>query len=165
MKDAGRKDGGVLLCLWTDWEGVKAGGFRTSRYTNTSWYDSLKTQQVTPFKPMTMVSIPVSNLIPLLEFALRETLGFEMRTPKAKSPRSCCRTPAWLSVKLLINHSVLPWSHWITEHNLEAGVSNHYSVPPHESTIYPENCSIPPSKSTVNWHLVPARRGLTSKLC
>ena len=33
-----------------------------------------------------MASIPVSNLIPPLEFALRETLGSEMRIPKTRAP-------------------------------------------------------------------------------
>lgn len=83
---------------WEGIKGLKAGGFRTSTHTNSSWYhDFLKTHQVTPFKPMTMVSIPVSHLIPLLEFAVQETLGLVMRTLKAKSPRSFCKNPSMTS--------------------------------------------------------------------
>lgn len=37
---------------------------------------------------MTMVSIPVSNPIPLWEFVLQETLGWVMRALRTKSPDS-----------------------------------------------------------------------------
>lgn len=53
-----------------------------------------KIHQMTPFKPMTMVSILVSNSNFLSEYALQETLGLVMRTLKAKSARFYCRNPS-----------------------------------------------------------------------
>ena len=119
-EDVGRKDRCVLLCRWTDRD--SAGGFRTSRHTDTSWYDFFKIHQVTALQRMTMVSIPVSNLSPLGICSSR-TVRLSNEDSESQSPMSYCSAPAWFSLKLLINYSVLPWSYWRKGNNLEADVS------------------------------------------
>lgn len=80
-------------------------------------------------------------------------LGSVMRPMKAKSSRSC-RNPAWLSVKLLINYSVLPWSHWITGNNLKASVSKKKKKLP----------SIPTWEYYLPWELLNSTQQVHSKL-
>lgn len=112
-----RQEGWQFAALVLSWlEGIRSWGFRTSMYTNISisynFFKHIKWHLLNQWQ--WFLFLFPTWWISVLESALQETLGLVMRTLKAKSPRSHCRTPGWLSMKTLINHSVLPWSHWRT---------------------------------------------------